>query len=76
LYVAGGGFHPQHSLPTLLDVGTDNKELIDSKFYLVSCPSDRKDLKPIGFANENEECDALASFFGRIYAAAGLLQYS
>jgi len=36
LYVAGGGFHPQHSLPTLLDVGTDNKELRDNKFYLVS----------------------------------------
>jgi hypothetical protein len=35
LYVAGGGFHPEHSLPAQLDLGTDNKELLDDKFYLV-----------------------------------------
>ena len=37
LYVAGGGFHPEHSLPAQLDLGTDNQELLDDKFYLVRC---------------------------------------
>ena len=42
LYVAGGGFHPEHSLPAQLDLGTDNKELLDDKFYLVrGCCSNR-----------------------------------
>lgn len=35
LYVAGGGFHPDHSLPAQLDCGTDNQKLLDDKFYLV-----------------------------------------
>lgn len=35
LYVSGGGFHPEHSLPVCLDLGTDRKELIEDKFYLV-----------------------------------------
>lgn len=39
LYVAGGGFHPEHSLPVVLDVGCNRPELVEDKFYLVS---DRK----------------------------------
>lgn len=35
LYVAGGGFHPDHSLPAQLDCGTDTKSLLEDKFYLV-----------------------------------------
>ena len=35
LYVAGGGFHPDHSLPAQLDCGTDTQSLLDDKFYLV-----------------------------------------
>ncbi len=38
LYVAGGGFHPEHSLPVVLDVGCNRAELVEDKFYLVSCP--------------------------------------
>jgi len=34
LYVAGGGFHPVHSLPIQLDCGTDRKEYLESPFYL------------------------------------------
>ena len=36
LYVGVGGFHPEHSLPAQLDVGTNNEELQKDKFYLVS----------------------------------------
>ena len=35
LYVAGAGFHPDHSLPATLDMGTNNQELLEDKFYLV-----------------------------------------
>ena len=35
LYVAGGGFHPEHSLPVVLDVGCNRAELVEDKFYLV-----------------------------------------
>lgn len=34
-YVAGGGFHPEHSLPVVLDVGCNRQELLEDKFYLV-----------------------------------------
>jgi hypothetical protein len=36
LYVAGGGFHPEHSLPVVLDVGCNRQELLEDKFYMVS----------------------------------------
>lgn len=38
LYVAGGGFHPDHSLPAQLDCGTDTEKLLNDKFYLVGPP--------------------------------------
>lgn len=34
LYVAAGGFHPRRVLPIVLDVGTNNQKLLDSKDYL------------------------------------------
>ncbi|KAK9841954.1 hypothetical protein WJX81_000859 [Elliptochloris bilobata] len=33
LYVAGGGFHPEHSLPAIIDSGTNTKDNIEDKFY-------------------------------------------
>ena len=34
LYVAAGGFHPKRVLPCVIDVGTNNKSLIDDPRYL------------------------------------------
>ena len=55
LYVGGGGFHPEHSLPAQLDVGTDNKELLDDKFYLVR-GAIKRPFRPNGLAASRNQC--------------------
>jgi len=34
LYVSGGGFDPQHVLPVVLDVGTNNPEILNDPYYI------------------------------------------
>ena len=34
LYTAAGGLHPARGIPVVLDVGTDNPELLDEEMYL------------------------------------------
>jgi malate dehydrogenase (oxaloacetate-decarboxylating)(NADP+) len=34
LYVAGAGIHPEQCLPVMLDMGTNNKELLDDEVYV------------------------------------------
>jgi hypothetical protein len=48
LYVGGGGFHPEHSLPALIDNGTNTKSLVEDKFYFVRGPAPRARVAPCG----------------------------
>ena len=61
LYVVCGGIHPARTLPCLLDVGTNNTNLLNNRFYMGSRHT----------RVEGEVCDSSLFSCGRAPAAGG-----